>query len=238
MKGFIITQVQNFLTRFPRLHRFLRYGNPRQYWRKRGGEKYYAEQEAVEERHARSAYIAQKLKRLEYQRVLEIGCGYGKQLKNLKKSPLCLTVGIDWSLEQLMKAKEVCKDSGPALIEADAAKLPFKDNAFDLVLTSAVIMHNPEPQAKLILSEILRVGTRYVAHNEDTNITFTRHGYDLGDTYRKAGIKVLESAPIPLSPPIAHTQFTIADINSAGAAKQSLCDISMQYHVARTAKAL
>ncbi len=230
MKGFLINRVMDFLTRYPALHRVLRYRNPREYWRRRGGEKYYREQEGVEERHARSHYIAQRLKLLAARRILEIGCGYGKQLKNLSAAKGAMVVGVDWSLEQLQKAREFCQGFSPVLIGADAAHLPFRDKTFDLILTSAVIMHNPEPQAKAIVHEILRVGTRYVAHNEDSNITFTRHGYDMRKTYEKMGIKILDSGPIPLQPPIPNTQFTVVELSPRDARLLSAQEIPLQYH--------
>ena len=230
MKGFFINCIQDFLTRHPALNRFLSYRNPRRYWQKRGGDLYYQQQEAVAERQLRSQFILERLTRLSYANVLEIGCGYGKQLKNLKTGPDCLVVGIDWSRPQLIKAKEVCGPIEPVLIEGDAARLPFRDKSFDLVLTSAVIMHNAEPQAQQIIHEILRVGKRYVAHNEDTNVTFKRRGYDMCKTYKKMGIKILESGPIELNPPVSNTQFTLVDLNSTDSLPRSSEEIPLQYH--------
>ncbi len=233
MKGFIINTINDFLVRHTKLHRFLLYRHPREYWVRRG-KRYFEEQEVVPERHARSEYISQKLRSLPYQRVLEIGCGYGKQLRNLKPRPDCLVVGIDWSGPQLVRAKDVCKDMRPYLVEADAAHLPFKNCAFDLILTSAVIMHNPEPQAKMILYEIMRVGRRFVAHNEDTDITFTRHGYDMAKTYTAMWQKILETGPIPVDIPVNTTQFTVVELGLSSGWPASAQDVPIQYHAAAT----
>jgi SAM-dependent methyltransferase len=235
MKGFLIDLSRKVMVKYPRLGRLLWYRDPRKYWNERA-KGYYAEQEALEERNARSKYIASRLLPLEFNSILEIGCGYGKQLKNLKRHPHCLVVGIDWSELQLKKATEVCQPIHPVLIGADATQLPFRDRTFDLILTSAVIMHQPQSQAKQIIREILRVGNRYVAHNEDTDTasTYTRHGYDMGETYRVMGIKVLESGPIPLNPPIGHTQFTIAELTTTDFLPESPQDIPLQYHNAKS----
>lgn len=230
MKGFLINSVRSFLVRVPSLHRLLRYRDPRAYWRKRGGEGYYQEQEVVDERHARSKYIAERLGKLSYASVLEIGCGYGKQLRNLKKDKGCFVVGIDWSRPQLVKAKEICAEMKPSLLEADATKLPFRDKSFDLVLTSAVILHNREPQAKEIVREILRVAKKYVAHNEDTDLTWTRFGYDMRKTYEQLGQKILESGNIPLNPPMTNTQFTVVELNPSGALPATSQDVPLQYY--------
>ena len=130
----------------------------------------------------------------------------------------------------MIKAQELSSDLSPALLEADATRLPFRDKSFDLVLTSAVIMHNAEPQAKQIVREILRVGKRYVAHNEDTDVTFKRRGYDMGRTYEKMGIKVLESGPIPLNPPLPNTQFTLVELTENSSQQGVSAEIPIQYH--------
>ena len=68
-----------------------------------------------------------------------------------------------------------------------ATRLPFADGAFDLVLTSAVILHNPPPVAERIRREVVRVARRWAAHNEDTDVTYNRFGYDTAAWYREAG---------------------------------------------------
>ena len=197
----------------PYLDRFVRYRNPKAYWRKRGGEGYFQEQEAVHDRTLRSQFIGEEISRLPYQSLLEIGCGYGKQLRNLYGRDIFL-VGCDFSHPQLLKAKAYCTDRIPEFVEADAEALPFKDKSFDVVLSSAVILHNRHEKAQKIISEMIRVARKFVVHNEDTDITFSRYGYDLGKTYERMNFKVLKSIPIPSAPDPSITQFTIVELNS------------------------
>src|SRR5437870_4779436 len=66
------------------LARHLLYASPRWYWEQRGGSDYFQEQEAQSERTARSQFIALEVSRYEPDSLLEIGCGYGKQLLTLR----------------------------------------------------------------------------------------------------------------------------------------------------------
>ena len=47
-----------------------------------------------------------------------------------------------------------------------------------MVVTSAVILHNPPAVADQIRREIIRVTRRFAAHNEETNLSYNRYGYD------------------------------------------------------------
>ncbi len=194
--------------------RAVRYRNPRKYWCERGGDPYFAEQEAVQHRALRSQFIVDEIRKLEYDSLLEIGCGYGKQLKNLKRLSSTFIAGIDFSRSQLLKAREVCFDVSPCLVEADAESLPFKDKTFDVVLSSAVILHNDYEKARRILSEMIRVSRKYLIHNEDTDITFSRYGYDMKKTYEKMGFRLVEWREIPFSPEPSKTQFTVVEITA------------------------
>src|SRR3989338_6682700 len=84
----------------PYLDRFVRYRKPKEYWQKRGGEGYFQEQEAVSDRTLRSQFIAEEISHLSFGSLLEVGCGYGKQLRNLNPQGAFL-VGCDFSHPQL-----------------------------------------------------------------------------------------------------------------------------------------
>jgi SAM-dependent methyltransferase len=210
------------------IDRFFRYRRPREYWIKRGGNGYFHEQEAVQHRTLRSEFIAEEIKKLKFQNLLEVGCGYGKQIKNL--SHACLqVVGCDYSRSQLRKAQEYCYKTHVQLVEADAEQLPFQDKSFDMVMTSAVILHNPTEKARKIISEIIRVSRKYLVHNEDTDITFSRYGYDLTKTYEAMGFSILVSKPIPIAPDPSITQFTIAEIPD-GSYKSMTDQVFLMHH--------
>ena len=213
----------------PYLDRLVRYRNPRRYWQERGGETYYGEQEAAGHREERSKFIAEKLSSVDYRSLLEAGCGYGKQLQKLKRTPATRIAGIDFSRPQLVKALEVLKGNEPLLAEADAEAIPFKDKSFDLVMSSAVILHNHHEKAQKILSEMIRVSRRYLAHNEDTDITFSRYGYDMKKTYEKLNFKIVYSSQIQNSPEPEKTQFTIVEIPE-GFSRIMPEEIPLQYY--------
>lgn len=212
----------------PSLERLVRYRNARKYWQERGGERYFQEQEAVANRTERSKFIVQETAKLNFATLLEIGCGYGKQLQNFA-SQKKLLVGCDFSHPQLVKAKDYVSGGQVKFVEADAARLPFQNQAFDAILSSAVILHNRHDVAQRILAEMIRVARKFLIHNEDTDVTFSRYGYDLTKTYQKMGFHVLESKPIPVAPDPSITQFTIVELPPA-AKSLSAKDIPLQYH--------
>ena len=131
----------------PLVDRLFRYRNPKKYWNDRGGDMYFKEQEAVHGRTLRSQFISNEVNQLSYQSLLEIGCGYGKQLKNFKQKE-AFVAGCDFSRPQLLKAKQYCPEISNLIIEADAEKLPFESKSFDVVMSSAVILHNEHKKAK------------------------------------------------------------------------------------------
>jgi hypothetical protein len=79
-----------------------------------------------------------------------------------------------------------------------------------MVLTSAVILHNPPAAAEAIRREVLRVARRFTVHNEETNVSYNRYGYDTAAWYRERGIALAESGPIPMGPDQAASQFCVA----------------------------
>lgn len=79
------------------------------------------------------------------QRLLEIGCGEGANLYHLKRQP-GTRFGVDFSVAKTAFAKF----SGVGEIAAaDAARLPFVDGAFDLVLIRDLLHHVPDRAAAL-----------------------------------------------------------------------------------------
>ena len=133
--------------------------------------------------------------------ILEIGCGYGKLLGALRAGLDVPLVGVDFSPTQLDHARElperVAEISIPALPRRATS---LCRRSFDMVVTSAVILHNPPATAERIRREVLRVASRFAAHNEETSISYNRYGYDTAAWYRRKGITLAESGPIPMDP--------------------------------------
>jgi SAM-dependent methyltransferase len=191
------------------------YADPREYWTLRGGDEYFREQEGQPARTARSEWLAERIARYRPRSILEVGCGYGKQLRALRGQlgDDVWLVGLDFSPTQLGRARTYLgADPRVRLVLGSGARLPFGDDAFDLVLTSAVILHNPPPAAERIRREVLRVARRFAAHNEDTDVSYNRYGYDTAAWYRAGGIPLAESGAIPTEPAPNPTQFCVAEL--------------------------
>lgn len=214
--------------RVPILDRFFRYRDPHAYWLQRGGNQYFSEQEAILTRTYRSEYLARHIKKYPYRTLLEIGCGYGKQLKNLYQEDVRFA-GCDFSVPQLEKAKEYCAGLPVRFLEADAEAIPVADKSFDMVFSSAVILHNEYEKARRIIAEMTRISRKYLAFNEDTDITFSRFGYDMKTTFEKLNFKILESGPIPCTGDPKITQFTVVELPSEEVRLHAE-DIPLQYH--------
>ena len=109
--------------------------------------------------------------------------------------------GIDFSPTQLRQARHYLGgEDDVGLFLGSGECLPFPDRSFDMVVTSAVILHNPPPAAERIRREILRVARRFAAHNEETSSSYNRYGYDISAWYRERGIALARIATDPHGP--------------------------------------
>ena len=84
--------------------------------------------------------------------VLDMGCGWGNNLKFLKDKGFC-GVGVDIS----KTAVQHCKSSGYTASVCDFSKLPFSDSSFDIVFDRQAIQHNTIENIKKTLNEVKRV---------------------------------------------------------------------------------
>ncbi|HWE36885.1 MAG TPA: class I SAM-dependent methyltransferase [Isosphaeraceae bacterium] len=197
------------LGRWPGLKRRLVYGDPRAYWTLRGGPDYFREQEGQPGRADRASWLADRVASYRPTSILEVGCGYGKLIRALRERTDAPIVGVDFSPSQLAEARSYLRDlNGITLALATGERLPFEDDAFDLVLTSAVILHNPPEVAGRMRDEVVRVARRWAAHNEDTDVSYNRFGYDTAAWYRAAGFRLAEAGPIPVDD--SPSQFCVA----------------------------
>ena len=97
-------------------------------------------------------YIKKYVKYSEDTRVLYVGCGNG--FFGYYFSKFCDVTELDYS-KYLLRANPLEK-----LIQADAENLPFKDDTFDVVFSSALLHHVENP--KEILEEYKRVSKEFV----------------------------------------------------------------------------
>lgn len=80
-------------------------------------------------------------------KVLEIGVGMGADFLQWLKAGAQAT-GIDLSATSIERARRRCELTGyqPDLRIADAERLPFADNAFDVVYSYGVMHHSPDTE--------------------------------------------------------------------------------------------
>ena len=92
---------------------------------------------------------------LEGKRVLDVGCGNGETVLKIAKEvgPNGKAVGIDFSPEGIANAKKKSIEFGLDKVTefrvADAEKLPFEDNYFDVVISECVVCLTPNKQKTL-----------------------------------------------------------------------------------------
>lgn len=85
-------------------------------------------------------------------KILEVGCNIGLQMVLLQRIGFRKVWGIDVNKRAIQSAaipKQVRVGSGQ--------NIPFKANTFDVVMTSGVLIHLPEPTLQKTISEMYRV---------------------------------------------------------------------------------
>lgn len=116
--------------------------------------------------------IKQKVFDLNPQTVLEIGCGFGRNIKFLiedcKVAPEKIT-GIDFSKTMLMNARKYLKEYLPKveLKNGSVLDIPFGENQFDLVLVHGVFMHIDPENLTQAIKETYRVCAKCVIQVEE-----------------------------------------------------------------------
>jgi ubiquinone/menaquinone biosynthesis C-methylase UbiE len=98
--------------------------------------------------------------------VLEVGCGVGAQMQVLlERLPAVEITGVDYSAEQLARARVVLREPRVAgrarLVRGSGYALPFADATFDGAYVIWVLEHLAEPlRALREIYRVLRPGTR------------------------------------------------------------------------------
>lgn len=99
------------------------------------------------------SHILKRLREEKTARILDVGCGTGNVLMELVNGNREL-YGIDLSENMVNIARERLKENA-AVVTADAGKLPFENDTFDILLCNASFHHYPRPEA--VLEEMRRV---------------------------------------------------------------------------------
>jgi malonyl-CoA O-methyltransferase len=89
-------------------------------------------------------------------RVLELGCGTGRNIPRILAAGAASYTGVDGSSGMLNRAYKHASDSRVHLVRADIrSPIPLPANGFDFILISCVLEHFPEVED--VLSEAARL---------------------------------------------------------------------------------
>ena len=106
--------------------------------------------------------VAQRLKNIEYQSLLDIGCGTGYLIDMLQKQKSALYCGFDLSPEMLRMAKKKLPKS-VFLTEGSSDNLLYEDNSFDIVTCVQSFHHYPAPEKSMAEAyRVLKNGGLYI----------------------------------------------------------------------------
>lgn len=199
------TKLLNLFTKL-RYHtyRLLREGYyPRKFWD--GWSDHYSSQKAQQKIDKSQYWLLKKIEELKPKNVLEIGCGFGRNLRFLLEhlSYPVVMIGFDISESMIRKAKKNLNN--PVFLGcADINALPFDEESYELVFTHATLMHVSEHNIENAIREISRVTKKYLVIIEETywsignlrgtilkpnEYTFI---YDYPRLLSKCGLKIIE----------------------------------------------
>lgn len=169
--------------------------NPKLIWKLRGT--VFHTEEYQQRIFAQHEWLVDKVKQLQPEKILEVGCGFGRNLELLTKElPYPPEIfGADISKQMLAKAREIANINPKNIHLASAGKLPFADATFDLVFTHGLLMHIEPTELSQSIGEILRVSKKNVIvieqieGNGANNYTF-HHDYQ--DVLPRQGLEIEE----------------------------------------------
>jgi ubiquinone/menaquinone biosynthesis C-methylase UbiE len=119
-------------------------------------------------------------------RVLEVATGTGVQLSALaRRNPSGLTVGLELAERMVIETRNRISADHLAripIVRADALRMPFEDQSFDLVTNSYMLDLLPReliPRALMEFSRVLRPGGRLVLVNMTKGERPWHRGWDM-----------------------------------------------------------
>ncbi|MBI2849272.1 MAG: class I SAM-dependent methyltransferase [Chloroflexi bacterium] len=117
---------------------------------------------------------------LENKRILDIGCGIGTYVHQLRRFSPCV-YGVDVDAERVAMAKRTLTHH---ILQASAEDLPFQDGAFDIALLHEVIEHVPnDHKAMQEAHRVIRPGGHIVVYAPNRLYPLETHGIYLGRRY-------------------------------------------------------
>lgn len=149
--------------------------------------------------------IMDELGGLEFESAFEAGCGFGWNVRRVKKEfPDARVGGLDFSRTQLGASKEYMQGVDVPVFCGDNCMMPLRDNSFDVGFSLGVFMNIHPDRIMDAVREMVRVCGRYVIHLEydkdnttpelrekrafKTNII----SHDYAALYKQVGCKVVK----------------------------------------------
>lgn len=129
---------------------------------------------------------------LQNARILVDGCGIGTYVAHLRAfSPSVYGLDIDAEYVE-MGARAL-----PGLLQiADAERLPYPDNTFDVILSHEVMEHVPDDRAAAVeMARVLRSGGRIVLFCPNRWYPFETHGFYWRGRYHFGNIPLINYLP-------------------------------------------
>jgi pseudaminic acid biosynthesis-associated methylase len=108
-------------------------------------------------------------------RILEVGSNIGNQLMCLQNMGFFNLYGIELQSYAVELSKS--RTSNINIIEGSAFDIPFKDDFFDLVLTSGLLIHIHPADVSNVMKEIHRCAKDYILGHEYWSPEFTEVKY-------------------------------------------------------------
>lgn len=141
------------------------------------------------------------IKPIKPKRILDVGCGEGFTLIKIKHAKIGEKFeGVDDSAEAL----DIGKKLNPKLNikMGDIYKLPYEDNAFDLIICTEVLEHLGAPEKALL--ELKRVSSKYIILSVPNEPFFT-----LANFFRGKYLKTFGNHPEHINhwPAVAFKKF-------------------------------
>ncbi len=115
------------------------------------------------------------------EQMLDIGCGGGANiLRLLERSKDGKAYGVDYAPLSVELSRETCAlqiERGQAVVtQADVRKLPFEDNAFDIVTAFETVYFWPDmPSALKEVQRVMKPGATFLVCNEANGSTPEMH---------------------------------------------------------------
>jgi len=105
-------------------------------------------------------------------RVLDVGCGNGDSLKNLRNVGLLNSIGIDNSENSLRLCMRKNFLIGQDVFLMDATNTKFADKNFDLVISHGMLEHFKGPVFQELIQEMCRVSKKHVLIFQPNHFSF------------------------------------------------------------------